>query len=297
MSPGAPAYHRPRSLEEALSLLASAGPDARPLAGGQDLTPLVTMGRVRPAAIIDLTRLPGLSGIDRRHGRLALGALVIHRDVARASAGGAACRLLAAAAERIGGGLQVRNRGTVGGALCAAHPAYDYAAPLVAADAEVVLASAGGRRRVRAEEFFIAAGTTAIAPGELLVEVVLDELPATAGVAYEKLTFTEGCYAIASAACVVTLTRDGGWETVHLALGAVSGTPVRLRALEARLLGRGPSDVLPAEVAAAAEAAVRDPLDDALADGEYRRAMAGVVAARALARATRDAAAAAGAGT
>ncbi|MGQ0551452.1 MAG: FAD binding domain-containing protein, partial [Armatimonadota bacterium] len=198
--------------------------------------------------------------------------------------------LLVEAAAQIGGGMQVRNRGTIGGAVSSGNPAYDFAPCLVAIDAEVRLVSASGERRVRAAQFFTDAFVTAARADELLAGICIPANGAQAAgpstrYAYEKLKFTDGCYCIASAACVVRMHADGTLASVRLALGGVEAVPVRLDAVEARLAGARLTGGLLDDVAALARKAVASPIDDVMADGEYRRAMAGVVARRALARA------------
>ncbi len=288
---GAPAYHAPDSLDEALSLLHRLGPDATLLAGGQDLVPLMNQDRLHPKNLIDLKVLRGLSAVEEGERAVTVGALATHRAIERSALLRTRCGLLCEAAGQIGGGIQVRNRGTIGGAVCSGSPAYDFAPCLVALDAEVRLRSASGERRIRARDFFTDAFVTAVRPDELLLEVVLpaDGTEAgagtSAGVAYEKLKFTDGCYCIAAAACVARLGADETFASVRLALGGVEAVPVRLDSVEALVAGARPTDRLLDEVAALVRRAVTRSIEDVMADGEYRRAMAGVVARRALARA------------
>jgi carbon-monoxide dehydrogenase medium subunit len=186
----------------------------------------------------------------------------------------------------IGGGIQVRNRGTIGGAACAANPVYDYAPCLVAAGAEFLVVSTMGPRRIPADEFFRDAYTTALRPGELLVEIVLPAFGPQTGAAYQKLTFSDGCYNIASAACLAQVDAAGVYRLVRLAVGGTTPVPIRLLQAEAALAGARPSAEAFAEAGVLAEEAVIDPISDVMADGAYRRAMAGVMVRRALASAT-----------
>lgn len=282
---GAPAYHAPGSLDEALWLLHRLAPDATVLAGGQDIVPLMNQDRLHPQNLIDLKALSRLSAVQAGEPAVNVGALTTHRVIERSALLRARCGLLSEAAGQIGGGIQVRNRGTIGGALCSGNPAYDFGPCLVALDAEVRLQSALGERQLRAGEFFINAFATAARPDELLVQVQIPVNGANAGYAYEKLKFTDGCYCIASAACVARLGADGTFTSVRLALGGVEAVPVRLSRVEALLAGARLTDRLLDEIAALARQAVTRPIEDVMADGEYRRAMAGVVARRALARA------------
>lgn len=284
--PAAPAYHAPASLKETLALLRRLGPAARVVAGGQDIVPLMNQGRLNPGGLIDLKALKALNGVQTRNGSLVIGALTTHRTIERAGSLRAVCGLLAEAAGQIGGGIQVRNRGTIGGSVCAGNPAYDYAPCLVALDAEFRVASLAGERRIAASEFFRDAHVTALEPDELLTEIIVPSSGPNAGVAYEKLKFTDGCYTIASAACAVWLNADDTYGVVRLAVGGVAAVPVRLRQAELRLTGSSLTDDSLADVTALAEEAVDHPLSDVLADGMYRRVMAGVMARRALVLAT-----------
>ncbi len=286
---GAPAYHAPGTLDEALSLLHGLGPDATVLAGGQDVVPLMNQGRLSPANLIDLKALHALAVVQAVNGTARIGSRVTHRAIERSDFLRARLGLLVEAAAQIGGGIQVRNRGTIGGAVCSGNPVYDFAPCLVALHAEVRLLSVSGERRMPAVEFFRDAFVTAARPDELLVEieVPLDRAATetATGHAYEKLKFTDGCYCIAGAACVARLGADGGLASVRLALGSVEAVPVRLTRVETLVAGARPTDGLLDEVSSVARQAVAHPIDDVMADGDYRRAMAGVVARRALVRA------------
>lgn len=286
---GAPSYHAPGSLDEALSLRHRLGPDATVLAGGQDVVPLMNQGRLHPANLIDLKALRQLATVQAGDGTAIIGSLVTHRAIERSDLLRARLGLLVEAAMQIGGGIQVRHRGTIGGAVCSGNPVYDFAPCLVALDAQVRLLSVSGERRMPAVDFFRDAFVTAARSDELLVEIEIPLRRAPAGAstsdAYEKLKFTDGCYCIAGAACVAVRGADGALASVRLALGGVEPVPVRLTHVETFVAGARPTDRLLDEVAAAAQHAVAHPIDDVMADGEYRRAMAGVVARRALARA------------
>lgn len=291
---GEAAYHAPGTLDETLSLLYRLGSDATVLAGGQDVVPLMNQGRLHPANLIDLKALHALAAIQADNGSARIGSRVTHRAIERSDVLRARCGLLVDAAAQIGGGIQVRNRGTIGGAVCSGNPVYDFAPCLVALDAEVRLLSVSGERRMPAVDFFRDASVVAARPDELVADIDIPLGLATAetatGYAYEKLKFTDGCYCIASAACVARLGADGALASVHLALGGVEPVPLRLTHVETRMAGARPTDRLLDEVTAATREGVTHPIDDIMADGEYRRAMAGVVARRALSRAVERAA-------
>ena len=275
-------YIAPATLKDVLVRLDSLGSRATILAGGQDVTPLMNQGRFAPKGIVDLKRIRGLSGIAQRNGLIAIGARTTHREIERSSVLQEANGLLVDAASQIGGGMQVRNRGTIGGAICAGNPAYDYAPCLVALDAAIQTRSSKRRRKIPAAAFFRNAGVTGLEPQELVTEIIVPSLPKGSGSAYYKLKFTEGCYNIASAACVVQLDGDGKAGMVRMALGGVSPAPIRLSGVEDAVTGSALSDELLAVVSSVAQKSVTRPISDVQADGRYRRAMAGVVATRAL---------------
>lgn len=276
-------YIAPSTLKDMLAHLDSLGSRATVLAGGQDVAPLMNQGRFAPKTIVDLKRVKGLSGIVRRNGSIAVGARTTHREIERSGLLLEANGLLVDAAGQIGGGMQVRNRGTIGGAICAGNPAYDYAPCLVALDAKIRARSSKRSRTIPAAAFFLSDGVTGLEPGELVTEIIVPSLPKEGGAAYYKLKFTDGCYNIASAACVVQLDGDGTASGVSMALGGVSPAPIRLSEVEDAVTGSELSDELMATVSSLAQKSVTRPISDVQADGSYRRAMAGIVATRALA--------------
>jgi CO/xanthine dehydrogenase FAD-binding subunit len=280
----APTYRAPRSLEEAIAVLGALGPEATVVAGGQDVVPLMNQGRLAPRHIVDISRLGELRGIIDGE-TVTLGALTTYADLARHVALGAALPLLIDALRQMGGGLQVRNRGTVGGAVCAALPAYDLPACLLALEAVFVLAGEDGVRRVPASAFFLDAGRTARRAAELLTAIEFPPLPGGARYAYVKLKFSEGGYTIAGAACVLVMAGDGACREARLAVSGVSRVPRRQPAAEASLRDLHVRDAGLDAMAARVEEAVTDPIEDVMATGAYRRAMAGVMARRAVVRA------------
>jgi len=277
-------YLTPATARDAVDLLRRWGGDATVLAGGQDVVPLMNQGRIAPRRIIALRRLDEFRGI-REDGTLSIGALTTHREVERSPAVRTAAPLLAEAAAQIGGGPQVRNRGTIGGAICAGNPVYDYPACLVALDAELILVGPHGERAVKAVDFFQGAGRTAKQAEELLAAVRIAPLPPGAGAAYRKLKFTDGCYGIASAAAIVRIAPDRTVREARVSVGGAMAIPIRLPAVEQALRGRPLTAAALDDAAGATTAAITDPIDDVLADGAYRAAMAGVMVARALAAA------------
>jgi carbon-monoxide dehydrogenase medium subunit len=279
-----PEYYAPSTVAEAVALLQVWRDEATILAGGQDVMPAMNQGRLWPRRIVDVKHLDELRGIAVDE-HVTIGARMTHREIERSPVIRTASPLLAAAARQIGGGIQVRNRGTIGGALCAANPAYDFAPCLLALEATCALAGPEGVRSVAVAKFFPAAGVTARRPDELLVSVRMPPCLPGAGWAYEKLKFTDGGYGIAGAAVTVTLTVDRTCAAVRVAVGGAEPVPRRLTDVETAVTGRRLDGTVLADAGAMAEAAIVDPIDDVLADGAYRRAMVGVLVRRALAAA------------
>jgi carbon-monoxide dehydrogenase medium subunit len=272
----APLYHAPAELEEALALLEACGDEAAVVAGGQEVVPLLTAGRIAPRVLIDLRRLEALTAIVEESDTLRVGARVTHREIASSPVVGARWSLLTQAATAIGGGVQVQNRGTLGGALCTAHPAYDYAPCLVVLQAVVVLASARSRRCLPVRTFLTGAGRTARQPDELLLEVRIPAPPPQTTAAYQKLRAVWGGPGLVNAACLMRLEGDQ-LADIRLAVGAVEEVPV---VVSLDHLKGAPADAVPEGAAETAQDLVHRPIEDAAASAAYRRAMAGVMARR-----------------
>ncbi|SRR5579875_206769 len=275
-------YEAPATLADALDLLRERGEDARPLAGGQSLVPLLTLRLARPRLVVDLDRLHELRAVRRTPGALEVGALVRHRALERGEGLLALCPLLQEAAALIGN-ARVRALGTVGGSVAHADPAAELPAVLRALDGAVVLRSARGERVVDAGDFFVGMLTTALAPGELLTAVRLPLPSPGAGFAVEEFSRRAGDFAVVAAVAVVEL--DGGAVArARVALAGVGPVPARLDRLEAAL--RGERLESGAIRRAVAERPLEiDPEGDIHASAEYRRHLAAVLTARALERA------------
>jgi carbon-monoxide dehydrogenase medium subunit len=277
--PAAFAYHRPSTVEEAVSLLGSLD-DARVLAGGHSLLPAMKLRLSLPAALVDIGRIPGLDGIERDGDGLRIGALATHAAVASSSTVRAACPVLGETAALIGD-RQVRNRGTIGGSLAHADPGADYPTVAVALDATITAAGSGGAREIPAGEFFTGLFTTALEPGELLTSVSVPGTGGGTGAAYVKHKHPASGYAVAAVAAVVTV--DGGNCTAaKVVVGGVTGVPVDAASAVGSLVGS--SGLKDAVAAAAAEvpAALGGALGDGYASAEYRTHLASVLAKRAL---------------
>jgi len=279
MIPTAFEYHRVASVEEAIRLLEQYGPDAKVLAGGHSLLPLMKLRFAQPAHVIDIGRLHDLRYIREEGDVIAIGALTPHRTVAESETVRRRVPLLAEAAARIGD-VQVRNMGTIGGSLAHADPAADYPAAVLALEAEVVAQGPAGRRTIPARDFFRGLFTTALQPNELIVEVRVPALPEKTGSAYLKYPHPASGFAVVGCAAVVTVDRRT-FRDVRVAFTGVAGQPFRDTAVEDALRGQRADE---ATVRAAAEKAAEgvQPLGDAFASADYRRHMAKVYARRAL---------------
>lgn len=282
MKPPAFDYYAPRTIDEALALLGRAPDDTKLLAGGQSLVPLLNMRLARPAVVIDLNRVDGLAGIElAAGGRLRLGAMVRQRTLEVDPLIRARAPLLAEAAGYIAH-LQIRTRGTVGGSLVHGDPAAELPAVLTALEARLNLRRAGGgARSLSAAEFFIGPLVTAAGPDELLVDIEFSPPPAGTGSAFVEVARVHGAFALAGAAALLHLDAAGRIDLARLALCGVEEAPAAPAWLGEMLLGQRPGRELFGRVADRLRASV-EPLADLHAGADYRRALAGVLAARAL---------------
>jgi len=274
-------YAAPDTLDEALGVLASPAAEARPLAGGQSLIPLLNYRLARPRIVVDLNRLP-LREISVRGDRLRLGALTRHCDLEESADIARDCSLLAEAAHLIGN-VRVRARGTVGGSLAHADPAAELPLVMVALDAALVLASGRGIRQVSAGDFFTGYLTTALGPGELVTAVDVMTTRGR-GTAVEELARRAGDFALVAAAAVVSIDRRGRVDEARLAYAGVGPRPVRVGPAEDALIGEEPTAERVALAARSARAAI-EPDGDAFASAAYRSLLVEVLGRRALARA------------
>lgn len=282
MIPGQFVYHRPSSIAEAVGLLASLGEDARPLAGGHSLIPMMKLRMATPEHLVDLGGVAALKNIVDNGATIAVGAAVTQAEVIKSELLASRLPLLRETALQIAD-PQIRYKGTLGGNVANGDPGNDMPAVMQCLGATYVLAGPNGERRVAARDFYQAAYFTALEAGELLARIEIPVPPAGHGSAYEKLKRKIGDYA--TAATAVVLTMAGGKVTsASIALTNVASTP--LFAEEAGALVVGSSlDAATIKRAAEAAMAITDPAADGRGTAEYRRAMAGVVTARALKKA------------
>jgi carbon-monoxide dehydrogenase medium subunit len=278
MKPAPFEYHRPASLAETLDLLERYGDEGRILAGGQSLVPALNMRLTTPQAVIDINRLPGLESIRLTPEGLVLGALARHEAVARSPLVREHAPLLALALPHVGHEA-IRTRGTVGGSLALADPAAELPACAVALDGRIRVEGRRGRREIPAADFFRGVYTTALAPGELLTELVLPSAPGWRS-GFQELARRHGDFALAGLAARARVERDVVADT-RLVFFGVGPAPVRARGAEGALTGRRPDrDAIAA--ARQALAAELDPPGDVHGSPALRRQLAGVLLTRVL---------------
>lgn len=275
-----PAFHAPDTVEDAVALLA-ADPSARPLGGGTDLIVQMRSGRVAPSAVVDLKRIAGLSGVRRDGGRFVIGAATPCTALRNDAELCAAWPGVVEAANLIGS-VQVRNRATMAGNLCNASPAADSVPALVAAGATCVVAGPSGTREIPVEAIPVSPGRTSLSAGEFVVEIRLPARAERAADAYlRSIPRTEMDIAVVGAAANLTFDADGTCTSARIALGAVAPTVVVVEAAGAAMVGTRLEEAALEVVAEAARAAC-NPIDDKRGTISYRRAMAGVLARRAV---------------
>lgn len=282
MIPGRFTYHRPSSLAEAVAVLARHGDEARPLAGGHSLIPMMKLRMAAPEHLIDLAGLADLRGIREEDGDLVIGASTTQRELIGSALLTARLPILRETALQIAD-PQIRSKGTLGGNVANGDPGNDMPAVMQCLDATYALAGPGGERRIRARDYYQGAYVTAQEPGEILARIHIPVPPAGHGHAYEKMKRKIGDYATAAAA--VILTFDGeAVATASVALTNLADTPLFVADAAALLVG---TSLDPATIQRVADAAMAlaDPAADGRGTAEYRRAMAGIVTARALAKA------------
>jgi carbon-monoxide dehydrogenase medium subunit len=269
-------YAAPESLDDALKALADGGEDAKVLAGGHSLLPLMKLRLAAPTLLVDLRKVPGLRGVERANGGWRIGAMTRHADLQTNDDLG----IVASAASLIAD-QQVRNRGTIGGSISHGDPASDMPTVLLALDGHVTIMGAGGStRQVAAPDVFQDYLTTAVGPGEILTEIHLPAMEGW-GHGYQKFNRRAEDWAMVGVVALVKKAGDGSCEDVRIGLTHMGSTPLRATAAENALRGQG----LDAQsIASAAEQAAEgtDPPGDLNATPEYKRHLAQVLTRRAL---------------
>ncbi|MFN8014197.1 MAG: xanthine dehydrogenase family protein subunit M [Dermatophilaceae bacterium] len=279
MIPASFEYVAPTSVEDALAALAEAGDEGKVLAGGQSLLPVLRMRLNAPEKVIDLGRVEGLRGIREDGDTIVIGAMTTHDEVANSELVKEHAALLAKATAEVAD-PQIRHRGTLGGAIVHADPAGDLGAPVLALDAEMVIAGPGGERTVAAKDFFTDLFETAVGDGELLTAIRIPKHTGW-GAHYEKFVRVAHQWSIVGVAA--TVKADGGTiSEAKIGLTNMGSTPLRAASVEAALAGKSASDVADA-CSSAADGT--NPPSDLNGDADYRRHLATVLTSRAVAAA------------
>ncbi len=286
MIPGSFEYHCPKSLREAVALLADLGEEARPLGGGHSLIPMMKLRLATPQHLVDLAGISDLKGIRAEGGDIVIGAMTTQHDIVGSDLLAAQVPILRETALLVAD-PQVRYVGTLGGNVANGDPGNDMPAVMLCLDATYHAAGKAGERRIPARQFYQGAYVTALEPGEILTAVRIPVPPSGHGAAYEKLKRKVGDYATAAAAVVLTM-RAGNVATCSIGLTNVADTPLWAEEAANILVG---SSLDPATIkrAVAAAEAITSPASDTRGPVEYRTKMAGVMLARALARAQQGA--------
>jgi len=280
--PGAFAYHRPKSVKDAVALLAELGEDARPLAGGHSLIPMMKLRLAAPAHLVDLAGVSDLRGIRVDGGDIVIGAMTTQHELFADATLAAKLPILRETALLIAD-PQVRYVGTLGGNVANGDPGNDMPAVMLCLGASYHVAGKSGERKIAARDFYEGAYMTALEPGEMVTAIRIPVPPAGHGAAYDKLKRKVGDYATAAAAVILTMS-GGRVATCSIGLTNVAETPLWAEAAAKIAVGSALDAVTVKTVAAAAEA-IAAPASDNRGPAAYRKKMAGVMTARALARA------------
>jgi carbon-monoxide dehydrogenase medium subunit len=271
-------YVAPESLDEAVQALAQGGEDAKALAGGHSLIPLMKLRLAVPSLLVDLRKVPGLRGVDRHDGGFKVGAMTPHAEVAAHEELGVAARAAGLIADP-----QVRNRGTIGGSLAHADPASDLPAVLLACDGQVVARGSSGERTIAAADLFEDYLTTSLGADEVITEVRMPAMEGF-GFGYQKFNRRAEDWAMVGVCALVKKAADGSCEEVRVGLTHMGATPLRASATEEALRGQA-LDAGSIESAAQQAAEGTDPPGDLNATPDYKRHLARVLTRRALAEA------------
>lgn len=276
-------YHSPTSLDEAIALMAT--PNARVLAGGQSLLPIMAFRLAAPSALVDLRKIKGLDQIEITQDTIHLGPMVRWRDVERHEGLAAALPMLTQAMEHVAH-YQIRNRGTVGGSLAHADPAAEFPGIAVTCDARIHLAGANGKREVAAADLFVGPLETCLQDGEIITSIALPRWPQARRWAFEEFSQRRGDFALAGVALFYDLDDKSRAQNVHIGVIGATDRPRRLPGAEAALDGQALSEEVIAQACAAASAEV-DPPSDIHGSAAYRRSLVGTLLQRALVKASR----------
>lgn len=272
MKPGKFTYHAPVSLDAVFQLLAEHGDDAKIIAGGQSLVPVMNLRLAQPEHLIDINGLSELDGIGQQNDHIRIGSLTRHAQIEASSLLIERCPVLPAAAKRIGH-LAIRNRGTIGGSLSNADPAAEWSLMAILLDAQVSMLSSRGERQAQAKDFIQSVYTVDLEADEILTAVRFPSLAPDEGWGLNQICRRAGDFAIVSVAATLILDSDGNIESLRLCIGSMDATPFRLGDVEQDAVGKTPDQTWIEETARIA-AASGSPESDMHASAEYRREMA-----------------------
>ena len=285
MIPSAFDYYAPKTLARAVALLQQHGEkDAKVLAGGHSLLPLMKLRLAAPGAVIDLRRIPGLNAVKASRGKVTIGAMATHYQIESSDLLRKRCPLLPETAGEIGD-AQVRNRGTLGGSLAHADPAADWPAAILALDAELDVVGPGTNRTIGASDFFVDLLTTALQPGEILSKIRVPVAPKRSGSAYVKMRQAASGFALVGVAAQVVMGPDGTCAVVAVGITGASKMAFRARAAEEALLGKRPDEAAIRAASGLATEGIDEFQEDIHASADYRRHLTQVLAQRALTKA------------
>jgi len=273
-------YFRPQTLDDALNLLSEYEGEAKILAGGQSLIPLLKLRLLSPKYLIDIGRIQSLSYIREKQHSLEVGCLVRHRELEAFEAKNVGLQMLADAASSIGD-PQIRNIGTFGGSLAHADPSADWTAVTLTLNARIKLISLSGEREVMAEDFFTGSFSTALRPDEILAGVEIPLRKGRVSSCYQKLKRKAGDFATVGSAVLITFDQSGTCSEAGIALTSVADRPVKVRKAEELLKGRKVEDGIINEVCDVIKESINPP-SDIRGSSEYRREMAAVITKRAI---------------
>jgi len=284
MKPAPFDYERPASLAEAYQSLARHGSNARVLAGGQSLVPMMNLRLVKPGALVDINRIPGLDGIRVADGHLVIGALARHADLLASPLVKQHCPLMADAYPNVAHG-PVRNRGTLAGNISHADPSSEMPAVLAACEATIVAGSERGTRAIAATDFFTGPMSTSLATGEMVIEIRVPVAPAGQGACWLETTNRQGDFVMAGVGVTLQL-RGGRCTHARLAVAGMDRGGLRLPGVEQQLVGKA-LDAATIDAAANQAGALVTPTDSYHADALYKRELVATLTGRALASALR----------
>jgi carbon-monoxide dehydrogenase medium subunit/2-furoyl-CoA dehydrogenase FAD binding subunit len=275
-----PQYAKPHSTDQATELLSTLSTGAVIIAGGQEIMPSVNYGHLMPSVYVDISSLSDLEGIKYENSEVSIGALTVHRDIQNSDVVNKHLPLLSYAAQKVGGGWQVHNRGTIGGNIVAMHPLYDIIPSLLILDAELEIISSKGKSRVSVANM-LKDTSHGLGSKSILSKIFIKPMDIEDGWAYEKLKITSGGYGSANSASIVK-TNNSKITKLRVAVGAVSPLPVDVSEILSSLIGNEWNDTLTDVISSKCSSIFKDALSDQQGDDQWRKSMAGVMAIRSI---------------